>query len=161
LLREKRIGMAKIKCEVVTVERIVFSDEVDMVIAPGAEWTLGILPHHAPLMTTLTVGELRIKKEGEEDLSLAIGGGFMEVRSDKVTILADAAERAEEIDEERAEAARQRAEERLKRHKAGEVVDLEQAAAALRRSQIRLKVARKRRRRRNGRGSRVDGEPIS
>ncbi len=141
--------MAKIKCEIVTVERIVFSDEVDMVIAPGTEGVLGILPHHAPLITCLTVGELRVKKEGEEDLNLAIGGGFMEVRPDKVTILADSAERAEEIDETRAESARRRAEEYLERYKAGEMVDLERATAALRRSQVRLKVARKRRRRRD------------
>lgn len=151
--------MAKIKCEIVTAERIVLSDEVDMVIAPGTEGTLGILPRHAPLITALTVGELRIKKEGEEDLSLAIAGGCMEVRPDKVTILADSAERAEEIDEERAEAARRRAEECFKRYKAGEVIDLERAAASLRRSLIRLKVAKKRRRRRDGRESRPGGEP--
>ncbi len=150
--------MAKMKCEIVTAERIVFSDEVDMVIAPGTEGVLGILPRHAPLITALTVGELRVKKEGEADLSLAIGGGSMEVRPDKVTILADSAERAEEIDEERAEAARRRAEERLKQHEPG-AVDLERAVAALRRSQIRLKVARKRGRKREGRESRAGGEP--
>ncbi len=138
--------MSKIRCEIITAERVVYCDEVDMVIAPGVEGTLGILPHHAPLMTTLTVGELRVKKEGEEDLSLAISGGFMEVRSNQVTVLADTAERADEIDVARAEAARRRAEERLKQRRE-EDIDLARAQAALRRSLIRLKVARRRPRR--------------
>ena len=138
--------MSKIRCEIITAERVVYCDEVDMVIAPGVEGALGILPHHAPLMTTLTVGELRVKKEGEEDLSLAISGGFMEVLSNQVTVLADSAERADEIDVARAEAARRRAEERLKQRRE-EDIDLARAQAALRRSLIRLKVARRKPRR--------------
>jgi F-type H+-transporting ATPase subunit epsilon len=137
--------MAQIRCEVVTAERIVFQDDVTMVVAPGIQGQLGILPHHAPLMTALTCGELIIYREGLEDEYIAIGGGFMEVRPDYVTILADSAERAEEIDEERAEAARQRAEE-VMAQKRREDVDLARAEAAMRRSMIRLKVARRKRR---------------
>jgi len=137
--------MTRLRCEVITAERVVYSDDVDMVIAPGVMGQLGILPNHAPLITALTVGELRIKK-GEEEEVMAIGGGFMEVLANQVTVLADTAERAEEIDIARAEAARRRAEERLKRPAPD--VDVERARAALRRSQLRLKVARRRRRRR-------------
>ena len=132
-----------IRCDVVSVERVVFSDSVDMVIAPGVDGVLGILPHHAPLMTALVPGEIVIHKAGQEDVLLAVGGGFMEVRPDRVTILADHAERAEEIDMARAEAARQRAQQLLSGRPSG--VDIVQAEHALRRSQIRLKVARRRR----------------
>lgn len=132
------------RLEVVTAERVVFSDDVDMVIAPGVEGQLGILPHHAPLMTMLTPGELLVRKGGEE-FYLAISGGFLEVRPDRVIILADAAERAEEIDIARAEAAKKRAEERLK-HPTPEI-DLARAEAALRRSLARLKVVERRRKR--------------
>ena len=79
-----------IHCDIVTQERIVFSDDVDMVVAPGADGVLGILPHHSPLLTTLQFGELLIRKGGQEQ-SFAIGGGILEVRPDKVTVLADAA----------------------------------------------------------------------
>jgi F-type H+-transporting ATPase subunit epsilon len=136
--------MSTIKCDIVTVERQVYSDEVDMVVAPGIMGTLGILPHHAPLITALEEGELRLKK-GEEEESLAVSGGYMEVRPDAVIIMANAAERADEIDEARAEAARQRAEQFLKE----KPPDMDSAAieGALRRSRVRLKVARRRRRR--------------
>ena len=137
--------MSTIRCEVVTAERTVFEDAVDMVVAPGIDGQLGILPHHAPLMTTLTYGELVIHRQGQEDELIAIGGGFMEVGPDHVTILADSAERAEEIDTMRAEEARLRAEE-LMAQKRREDVDFAQAEAALRRSMIRLKVARRKRR---------------
>jgi len=140
--------MLKMKVEIVTVERMVYSGEADMVIAPGIEGELGILPRHAPLLTALQVGELRVKNDGEE-ISMAIGGGFMEVSPDKVIVLADTAERAEEIDLARAEAARERAERLLREKPKG--VDLAGIEGALRRSQIRLKVARLRRRPREGR----------
>ncbi len=136
--------MARIQCEVVTAERVVFQDEVDMVLAPGTGGQLGILPHHAPLMTALTFGELVIQRAGQEDEFIAIGGGFMEVGPHHVTILADSAERAEDIDEERAEAARRRAEE-LMAQKQQDDAELARAEAALRRSIARLKVARRRR----------------
>lgn len=137
--------MAKIRCEVVTAERIVFQDDVDMVVAPGSQGQLGILPHHAPLITALTYGELILRRAGEEDEFIAIGGGFLEVGPDHVTILADSAERADEIDVERAEAARQRAQE-VMGQKRREDMDFARTEAALRRSVIRLKVARRKQR---------------
>ncbi len=133
-----------IRCEVVSVERLVYDDSVDMVLAPGIDGELGILPHHAALMTALAPGEVVIRKAGQEEVHLAVGGGFLEVRPDRVMILADSAEMAEEIDVERAEAARQRAQARLAERPAG--VDLVRAEYALKRSQIRLKIAQKRRR---------------
>jgi F-type H+-transporting ATPase subunit epsilon len=127
-----------IKLEIVTAERSVFSDDVDIVIAPGTEGQLGILPHHAPLMTVLSPGELIVKKSGQE-YSLAIGGGFIEVRPDRVIVLADAAERAEEIDILRAEQAKMRAQERLANPVSAE--EAGEAEAALHRALARLEVA--------------------
>jgi len=136
--------MATTRLEIVTAERVVFSEDVDVVIAPGIEGQLGVLPNHAPLMTTLMPGELLVRRGGEE-FSLAITGGFVEVRPDRIIVLADAAERVEEIDIARAEEARRRAEERLK--EPTDTVDLLRAEAALRRSLARLQVAARRRRR--------------
>ena len=136
--------MSSIRLDIVTAERVVYSEEVDVIVAPGVQGELGILPHHAPLMTTLQPGELLVRKGGEE-LSMAISGGFLEVRPDRVIVLADAAERAEEIDIARAEAAKRRAQERLREHAPG--VDVVQAEAALRRAIARLGVVEKRRRR--------------
>jgi F-type H+-transporting ATPase subunit epsilon len=132
--------MSGLKLDIVTAERVVYSADVDEVIAPGAEGQLGILPHHTPLMTILQAGELVVRKGGQED-SLAISGGFLEVRPDHVIILADQAERAEEIDTARAEEARKRAEERLKQRPAG--MDETRTEAALRRALVRLQVAEK------------------
>jgi F-type H+-transporting ATPase subunit epsilon len=132
--------MPGIKIDIVTAERVVYSAEVDEVVAPGAEGQLGILPHHAPLMTILQAGELIIKKGGQEEI-LAISGGFLEVRPDHVIVLADQAERAEEIDAARAEEARKRAEERLKQKPSG--TDEQRAEAALRRAMVRLSVLEK------------------
>ena len=134
-----------VRLDIVTAEQLVYSDDVDVVIAPGIEGAWAILPHHAPLMTTLQPGELHARR-GNEEFSLAVTGGFLEVRPDRVTVLADAAERAEEIDVARAEEAKRRAEERLSEGISG--VDLAQAEAALRRSLIRIKVGERRRRRR-------------
>ena len=138
--------MARIHCEVITAERAVFCGDVDMVVAPGIEGQLGVLPHHAPLITALSYGELVIHREGQADEYIAIGGGFMEVGADHVIILADSAERADEIDEVRAEAARRRAEELMSQQRR-EAEDVARAEAALRRSVIRLKVARRKGRR--------------
>ncbi len=135
--------MSTIKLEIVTAERLIYSEDVNMVVAPGVMGYLGILPHHAPLMTMLQPGELRIKKESGE-IALAVTGGFMEVRPEKILVLADAAERAEEIDIARAEAARKRAEERIKEQGVGGA-DRLRAELALQRSLARLKVAEKRR----------------
>ncbi len=137
--------MAKLKLDIVTAERQTFSDEVDVIIAPGIQGQLGILPHHAPLMTMLQPGELIIRKDKEESY-LFISGGFLEVRPDKVIILADACEYCEEIDISRAEEAKRRAEERLK--SVSPETDNARAAAALRKSLIRLKVAERVRKRR-------------
>lgn len=139
--------MATFRLEVVTAERMVFADDVSEVVAWGVEGQLGILPHHAPLMTMLQPGDLVIKRDNEEEY-LALSGGFLEVRPDKVIILADACERVEEIDIARAEAAKRRAEETLKERPPE--VDTAAAEAALRRSLARLKVAEKRRRRPRG-----------
>ncbi len=135
--------MATLRLEIVTAEGTVFADDVNEVVAWGIEGQLGILPHHVPLMTMLQPGDLLIKKDNEEHY-LAISGGFLEVRPDKVIILADACERAEEIDIERAEAARRRADEILKTRPPD--VDTAAAEAALRRSLARIKAAEKRRR---------------
>jgi F-type H+-transporting ATPase subunit epsilon len=135
--------MATFKLEIVTPEKMVFSGDVNAVLAWGVEGQLGILPHHAPLMTMLQPGDLLIRKDNEEEY-LTVSGGFLEVRPDKVIILADACERAEEIDIARAEAAKKRAEEILKTRPAD--VDAASAEAALRRSLARLKVAERRHR---------------
>jgi F-type H+-transporting ATPase subunit epsilon len=136
--------MATFKLEIVTAERMVFSDEVSALIAWGLEGQLGILPHHAPLMTMLQPGDLMIRKDKEEEY-LAISGGFLEVRPDKVIILADACERIDEIDIARAEEAKRRAQETLKMA-IPLTIDTAAAEAALRRSLARLKVAEKKRR---------------
>jgi F-type H+-transporting ATPase subunit epsilon len=132
--------MATLRLDLVTAERMVYSDEVDMVIAWGLEGQLGILPHHAPLMTMLQPGELIIKKDNKE-ISMAVSGGFIEVRPDKVIVLADACERAEEIDIARAEEAKQRAKDLIKT--SSKEIDTATAEGALRRSLVRLKVAEK------------------
>ena len=139
--------MATFRLEVVTAERIVFADDVNGIVAWGVEGQLGILPHHAPLMTMLQPGDLVIKRDDAEEY-LALSGGFLEVRPDKVVILADTCERAEEIDIARAKAAKCRAEKTLKER--SPEVDSAAAEAALHRSLARLKVAEKRRFRARG-----------
>ncbi len=136
--------MAPMWLEIITAEREMYADDVDVLVAPGIEGQLGILPHHAPLMTVLQPGELMIRKDGEETY-LAVTGGFLEVIGNKVTILADACEHSEEIDEERAQAAMERAREELSRVDANQ--QLAQAAVAMHRAQIRLNVVRRRRQR--------------
>lgn len=136
--------MPTIRLEIVTAERQTFSDDVNVVVAPGVEGQLGILPHHAPLMTILQSGELLVRKDNEETY-LFISGGFLEVRPDKVIILADACERCEEIDVARAEEAKRRSEERLKSF--SPEIDHARAEIALRRSLVRLRVAERTRRR--------------
>ena len=133
-----------LRLEIVTAERMVFEDDnVDMVVAPSVDGEVGILPHHAAMITLLQVGELRVKK-GADEQSLVVAGGFMEVLNDKVTILADAAERSEEIDVAAAEEARRRAEETLAGR--GQAQDLEAVELAMRYSVMRLRVGSRRRR---------------
>ena len=134
--------MATMRLEIITAERQVYADDVELVVAPGMEGQLGILAHHAPLMTALQPGEILIRKDGE-DTYLAVTGGFMEVIGNTVTILADAAEHSEEIDEERAQAAVDQAREQQSQQGSG--LQLERVAASLRRAEVRLSVARRRR----------------
>ena len=101
-----------IRCEIVSQDRIVFQGDVDMVLLPGTDGEMGILPHHAPLLTTLKYGIIKVRLQGQESI-FTVAGGIAEVQPDIVTILADAAENVEEIDVQRAEAARKRAEESL------------------------------------------------
>jgi F-type H+-transporting ATPase subunit epsilon len=143
-----------IRVEVVSQDRPVFEGMVDIVVAPGVDGEMGILPHHAPLLTTLKPGVLRVRHGGSEEV-FAISGGVMEVRPDIVTVLADAAEAAEEIDVSRAEAARQRAEESLRSGLPHNSEAYLAAEAALRRSNLRLQVARRRR----GPVPRIDTNP--
>jgi F-type H+-transporting ATPase subunit epsilon len=136
--------VAKLSIELVTGERVVYKqDDVDMVVAPGAEGTLGILPNHAALISLLDSGELRVKKGGQEE-SLIVFGGFIEVVDNRVIVLADTAEHGSEIDLERAEAARHRAEEAIRSQR--DQIDIAAADAALRRAALRLKVGQRRRR---------------
>lgn len=134
-----------IHLEIVTAERVVLSDDVDQINAPTKDGRVGILPRHAPLLTILDVGELDIIKGGVST-PFAVTGGFMEVLPNRVTILADSAERADEIDEARAEEARHRAEEQLSQRQGDQ--DTALAEAELRRALIRLKVAQLKRNRR-------------
>ena len=134
--------MPPMQLEIITAEQQVYSDEVDMLVAPGLEGQLGILPHHAPLMTALQSGEILIRKDGGDSF-LAVSGGFMEVMGNRVTILADTCERSDEIDEQRAQQAIERARERISNQEGD--VQLEQAMASLRRAQVRLNVVRRRR----------------
>ena len=136
-----------IHLEIATAERTVMSDDVDQINAPGAAGRMGVLPRHEPLMTMLVPGELTIVKNGETT-PFAISGGFMEVLPDRVTILADTAERGDEIDEARADAARRRAEDLLRERRSEQ--DLIIAEAQLRRAMVRLRVARLRRGGRSG-----------
>jgi F-type H+-transporting ATPase subunit epsilon len=135
--------VATFKLEIVTAEKMIFSDDVSAVIAWGVQGQLAILPHHAPLMTMLQPGDLMIRKDKEEEY-VVISGGFLEVRPDKVIILADACERIDEIDIARAEEAKKRAQETMKA--APLTAEAASAEASLRRSLARLKVAEKRRR---------------
>ena len=143
--------MATMRLEIVTAERMVYSEDVDILVAPGIEGELAILPNHAPLLTVLKPGEIRVVR-GDEESYMAVSGGFMEVMANKVTLLADTAERAEEINLQRTEEALERANERVA--SAVSDVDLERAMASLRRSQLRMRVARRR-----GRGVRGEAPP--
>lgn len=129
-------------CEIVSQDRPVFTGEVDMVILPGTSGEMGILPKHAPLLTSLTYGIVTVKSKSEQE-HFTVAGGIAEVLPDRVTILADAAENVEEIDIERALAAKQRAEERLKIITASDIDRYMRASYALRRSTLRLQAVKK------------------
>ena len=143
--------MATLTVEVITGERSLYSESgVELVSAPGAEGTLGILPNHAALISLLDAGELVLKKGGSED-RMVVFGGFIEVLNNKVLVLADSAERIDEIDVERAERARLEAQETLRNR--GSITDIAAEEAALKRAAVRLRVGK----RRSGRGATVPG----
>jgi F-type H+-transporting ATPase subunit epsilon len=130
--------------EIVTPEKLAYRDQVDEVLVPGADGQLGILPHHTPLITTLGVGELRIRKGTAEEY-FAIVGGFLQVRPDKVVVMAETADIASEIDLERAQQARRDAEAALSSAYV-EPADVASARAALDRALVRIRVAERRHR---------------
>lgn len=131
-----------LQLEIVTPERLAYADEVDAVVLPGSEGELGVLPHHAPLITMLGIGELRIRKGAAEE-SFAIVGGFLQVRPDKVVVMAETADMASEIDLEKAQEARRAAERTLESGYV-EGADLSAARAALQQALLRIRVAERR-----------------
>jgi len=139
-----------IQCEIVSQDREVFSGDVDIVVAPGTDGEMGILPNHTPLLTTLQYGVIKVRYQGKEDV-FAVAGGVMEVRPNRVTVLANSAESIDEIDETRAEEARQRAEELLAQGPPADTDAYLAIEAALRRSKLRLDVVSRYRRSRRSR----------
>jgi F-type H+-transporting ATPase subunit epsilon len=131
-----------IRCEIVSQDRIVYQNDVDMVVLPGAAGQMGILPHHSPLLTVLNFGIITVKVNGSEE-NFTVAGGIAEVQPDQVTVLADAAENVKEIDEERALKAQQRAEERLKDNIAEDTDRYLKTMTALKKSNLRLQAVKK------------------
>jgi F-type H+-transporting ATPase subunit epsilon len=137
-----------IRCEIVSQDRVVFQGDVDMVILPGTGGEMGVLPHHAPVLTTLQYGIIKVRRGGSDQV-FAVAGGVAEVQPDLVTVLADAAENVEEIDVKRAEFARKRAEEALAKGVPPGSDSMLSIEAALRRSNLRLDVVRRYRKSQN------------
>lgn len=131
-----------IRCEIVSQDRLVFQGEADMVVVPGEMGEMGILPHHAPLLSTLKFGILRVRYQGQEEV-FTVAGGVVEVQPDIITILADAAENVLEIDVARAEAARQRAERYLEAGPPPDTDTYLAIEAALKRSNLRLQAVKR------------------
>lgn len=134
-----------IRCEIVSQDRTVFEGDVDIVVLPGTDGEMGILPKHSPILTTLKYGIIKVRKGGNEEL-FTVAGGVAEIQPDIVTVLADAAENVEEIDVARAEEARKRAEEVLAKGIPPDTDAYLAMEAALRRSNLRLEAARRYRR---------------
>jgi F-type H+-transporting ATPase subunit epsilon len=134
-----------LRCEIATQDKLLYEGPADVVVAPGVEGEMGILPNHAPLLTALDFGILSVRHRGEEHV-FTIAGGVMEVRPDLVTVLADIGEDVGEIDEQRAEDARQRAEKMLKEGPPRDTDEYLAIEAALRRSKLRLDAVRRYRR---------------
>ena len=147
------------QCDIITQEKTVFSEEVDYASLPGTEGVLGVLPNHSPLLTALNFGEVMVRQSGDEYF-FAIGGGFAEIQPGHVIILADSAEQADEIDMDRAERARNDAEEAMETGVSADAERYAQIDAALRRAQIRIDVSRRRSgsRRRRTQMSELGGE---
>ena len=131
-----------IRCEIVSQDRMVFEDDVDIVVLPGSAGEMGILPHHAPLLTTLKYGVIKVRTKNKEEI-FTVAGGVAEIQPEIVTVLADAAENVREIDLERAEAARKRAEEILEKGVPEDTDKYLAIEAALRRSNLRLDAVRR------------------
>jgi len=131
-----------IRCEIVSQDRMVFTGDVDIVVLPGAAGEMGILPRHAPVLTTLKYGVIKVRKDGKEEI-FTVAGGIADVQPDIVTVLADAAENVEEIDVTRADAARARAEEALAKGVPADTDAYLAMEAALRKSNLRLDAARR------------------
>src|SRR5829696_8750732 len=133
-----------LQLEIVTPEKLAYQDEVDSVVLPGSQGEIGVLPHHAPLVSTLGAGELRLRKGGNEEF-FAIVGGFLQVLPDKVVVMAETADIASDIDLEKAQEARRKAEQALEGG-TGEGADLTAARAQLQAALIRIRVAERRHR---------------
>ena len=131
-----------IRCEIVSQDRTVYEGDVDIIVLPGTDGEMGILPHHAPLLTTLKYGFIKVRQKGQEEI-FAVSGGVAEIQPQIVTILADAAEHIDEIDESRAEFAKKRAEEALSQVAPTDTDTLLALEAALRRSALRLDAVRR------------------
>ncbi len=131
-----------IRCEIVSQDRSVYSGEADMVIVPGVQGEMGILPNHAPLLSTLKFGILRVRYKGQEQI-FTVAGGVIEVQPDLITVMADAAENVQEIDTSRAEAAKRRAEEYLKQGPPPDSDAYLKIESALRRSNLRLEAVKR------------------
>lgn len=131
-----------IRCEIVSQDRMVFQGEADIVVLPGAAGEMGILPNHSPVLTVLQFGVVRVRSKGEDQF-FTVAGGVAEVQPDQVTILADAAENVAEIDIQRAEQARQRAEQALKEGVGPDTDTYLKIQATLRRSNLRLEAVKK------------------
>ncbi len=143
-----------IRCEIVSQDRLVFEGEADIVIVPGSLGEMGIMPGHAPLLSTLELGVIRVKSGEQEDI-FTVTGGFIEVQPDIVTIMADAAENVEDIDVKRAEEAMERASQLLKKELPTDPDKYLRIEAALKRSTLRLKIVEQYRKR--GQRSRPPG----
>ena len=131
-----------IRCEIVSQDRIVYQGDADIVVLPGTDGEMGILPHHAPLLTTLKYGIIKVRSQGQETI-FTVAGGIAEVQPDILTVLADSAENVEEIDVQRAEAARKRAEESLAKGVPADSDAYLRMEAALRKSNLRLDAVRR------------------
>jgi F-type H+-transporting ATPase subunit epsilon len=138
-----------IRCEIVSQDRVVYAENADMVVLPGAEGEMGILPNHSPLLTVIQYGIVKIRNQDGEAF-FTVAGGVAEVQPDQVTILADAAENVEEIDLQRAETARRSAQERLKQSIPSDQDAYLRIQAALRRSTLRIDAVRRFRQGRRG-----------
>jgi F-type H+-transporting ATPase subunit epsilon len=134
-----------IRCEIISQDRIVYQGEADIVVLPGASGEMGILPHHSPVLSVLQFGVIRVRSQGE-DQYFTVAGGVAEVQPDQVTVLADAAENVNEIDTQRAEEARRRAEEALKQGVGEDTDTYLKIQTAIKRSNLRLDAARRYRR---------------